>query len=595
MPECSKCGRKTKKLSSYGDLLLCKDCAVKYELDNTSNIEVERWLIRTTDGKIMGPYKGSHIKDLISSKKVVFLDEIAKPGKEWTLIKNVDYFRDVALGADYSLSESTANFDVEALEEAKEKDQRRKVKPPAFKKTRIIVPDEDQEYVYKPKLVSKRNILIPAVVAFSIVAAIGIGIWILEASYFSKRTGLSDETSDYFNKYYIKGKELEEGGLFKEALKYYHKALAAKPHHSSVRIRKAAIDLVVLSNNSSAEKDLQELYADANIGKIPDQEEQSDIKTFLGILEYKKGNISSSEGYFNQALAIRPTNASLYYNIGCLMMKRSDYKSAVEYFRNAQKLSTSFSDAALMEGIAMLKQGKHKDAAKIFSSALQQNQNVREFYTMGAYANYMASAPQASFELIKKAIYLDPYYYKRVFTPLHQIPKEDMIEEELDHLNELYKYFTSNTEKSYMAYMITILNLVKGNNSAVSKMLESDLFKGDDPVKLMIIGIMKYNQSKADDAQENISKSLSVDYSNQLAHLYAGIMAIEGNNLGQARNHLMKAQSSDEYTALYAITLMGDVMLKSGEKNTAMVLWKKVLSMDPRYIPAWERVLTLNQ
>lgn len=575
--------------------MLCKDCAVKYELDNTSNIEVERWLIRTTDGKIMGPYKGSHIKELINSKKVVFLDEIAKPGKEWTLIKNVDYFRDIALGADYSLSESTANFDIEALEQAKEKEQKRRAAPPAFKKTRIIVPDEDQEYVYKPKLVSKHNILIPAVVAFSIVAAIGIGIWILEASYFSKRTAVVDETSDYFNKYYIKGKELEEGGLFKEALKYYHKALAAKPHHSSVRIRKAAIDLVVLSNLSSSEKELQELYADANIGKIPDQEEQSDIKTFLGILEFNKGNFSSAEGYFNQALAVRPTNATLYYNIGCLMMKKADYKGAAEYFRNAQKLSTSFSDAALMEGIAMIKQGKHKDAAKIFASALQQNQNVREFYTMGAYANYISSSPQAAFELIKKAIYLDPYYFKRVFTPLHQIPKDDLMNEELDHLNEIYKYFTDNTEKRYTAYMITLLNLIKGNNSTVSKMLESDLFKDDDPIKLMILGIMKYNQTKTGDSQEYISRSLSVDYANQLAHLYAGMLAIDTNNLGQARNHLMKAQASDELTALYAVTLMGDVMLKSGEKNTAMVLWKKVLSMDSRYIPAWERVLTLNQ
>jgi lipopolysaccharide biosynthesis regulator YciM len=86
-----------------------------------------------------------------------------------------------------------------------------------------------------------------------------------------------------------------------------------------------------------------------------------------------------------------------------------------------------------------------------------------------------------------------------------------------------------------------------------------------------------------------------LDYSNQLTHLYAGILAIEEDNLGQARNHLMKAQATDEYTSLYAITLMGDVMFRSGEKNTAMVMWKKVISMNQRYIPAWERILNFNQ
>ena len=321
MPECSKCGKKVKKLSQSGDHLLCKDCI---------GAETEKWLIRTTDGKIMGPYKGSYIKQLVKSKKIVFLDEIARPGQDWTLIKNVDYFKEVALGINYNLSESTASFDMKAVEEAKE--QKRRTTPPAFKKRKLIITEDDEDYLYQtPRMVKKHNILISAVVAFGVVAIIALGYWVFESSKFASKTGVVDETGDYFNKYYMKGKELEEGGSFKDALKYYHKALAAKPFHSSVRIRKAAIDLVVLSNIPSAEKELQELYADANIGKIPDQEEQSDIKTFLGILEYKKKNYQSAEGYFNQALAVRPTNSSLYYNIGCVLMTRSEYKSCLLY------------------------------------------------------------------------------------------------------------------------------------------------------------------------------------------------------------------------------------------------------------------------
>ncbi|HOW16845.1 MAG TPA: hypothetical protein PK443_03950, partial [bacterium] len=141
-----------------------------------------KWLIRTTDCKILGPYNNEQVKELIGSKKVVFLDEIAQPGEDWTLIKNIDDFRELALGADYSLSESTANFDIEKLEASKAK--KRKVAPPKFKKPTIIMPDlEDGEYVYKaPLMVKKHNVLIPAVVVIGVLAVIGLGYWAFESS-----------------------------------------------------------------------------------------------------------------------------------------------------------------------------------------------------------------------------------------------------------------------------------------------------------------------------------------------------------------------------------------------------------------------------
>ena len=590
MPECSKCGKKVKKLSQYGEELLCKECGGKSSVDENGKVEKEKWLIRTTDSKILGPYKGSYIKELVRSKKIVFLDEIAKPGEDWTLIKNVDYFKDIALGADYSISESTANFDLHAAEEMQEKTK--KSVPPAFKKRKVIITEDD--YIYEqPRMLKKHNVLLPVIVTLGVVAVVALGFWAFESSRLGSKKESIDDSSDYFNKYYIKGKELEEGGLFKEALKYYHKALAAKPYHSSVRIRKAAIDLVVLSNVSSVEKELQELNSDANIGKIPDQEEQSDIKTFLGILEFKKGNYQSAEGYFNQALAIRPTNAYLYYNIGCVLMKRSDYKGASEYFKNAQKLSSNFSDAVFMEGYSLIKQSKNKEAVKVFNTGVQQNQNMREFYTFGAHASQMSASPQAAFKFLKEAVTLDPYYYKKVFCPLHQIAREDTVSEEIDGIDEIYKT-SSDSEKQYAGYVLSLLYLIKGNSGAAVKILETNVYKSEDPIKLMIKGIVEYNQSNQKEAQENISKALAIDYSNQVAHLYAGIMAIEDNNLGQARNHLMKAQAAGEYTSLYAITLMGDVLFKSGEKNTAILMWKKVLSMDSHYTPAWERILNFK-
>ena len=168
-----------------------------------------------------------------------------------------------------------------------------------------------------------------------------------------------------------------------------------------------------------------------------------------------------------------------------------------------------------------------------------------------------------------------------------------MVNEEINDMAELYKYFLG-IEKQYAGYALSILYLVKGTPDPASKLLDADIYKKDDSIKLMIEGIIEYNRSNRKEAKDYLSQSLAIDYSNQVAHLYTGIISLEDNDLGQARNHLMKAQAEDEYTSLYAITLLGDVLYKSGEKNTALLMWKKVLSMDSKYTPAWERVLNLQ-
>ena len=49
---------------------------------------------------------------------------------------------------------------------------------------------------------------------------------------------------------------------------------------------------MVLYITDDASKLLQELYAESNIGKITDQEEQCDIKTFLGLFGIRKEQLS---------------------------------------------------------------------------------------------------------------------------------------------------------------------------------------------------------------------------------------------------------------------------------------------------------------
>jgi tetratricopeptide (TPR) repeat protein len=218
---------------------------------------------------------------------------------------------------------------------------------------------------------SKKLVLVTAGVALVLVWSLSL--------YFIRGFGsgtkissssMTNSGSEVFNRYYIEGREFEDGGLFTDAIRDYTKALGIRPGHSGARIRKAGIELSVLGKREDAQEALEQLYSEVNIGKITDPEEQTDIKTFLGILEYKKGNMQSAVGYFNQALATRPTNPFIYYNMAMVFIKQDKYLAAIEYLKNAQKLLPAFSDAVVFEGLALMKLGRLSEAYKVFSEAV---------------------------------------------------------------------------------------------------------------------------------------------------------------------------------------------------------------------------------
>lgn len=590
--------------------MLCNECSSSYELDGRDNIS-GKWLIRTTDGKILGPYEHSILYKLIIDKKIVFLDEVSHNGDDWTLIKNIDIFKDIALSSSYDLNESTVDVDINKINSEKaqneSKDNKVGSRPPLFKHSKDKI-KESLNMDFNPVSIlvqasrkkvkdlfwsKEKKILIILVLLVPVLSLV------LYFSFAKKQDTNTDmfnsysSSTDTFNKYYIEGRELEEGGRFKDAQKYYDRVLSLNKNHVGAIIRKAAIESFVDGQTNSASKELEKLYSDINIGKITDQEEQTDIKTFLGILESKKGNNQSAIGYFNQALAIKPTNAYLYYNIGMTLFKQGSYLEASEYFKNAQKLSSMFTDAMIYEGLSLIKLNRHKEASKIFIDGIIQNPNIRQFYTFGAYSLSKTLGAEKSIDLLKKMASIDPYYNQKIFTPLCQIRHDNTMQDEINFLLDMLKDF-NDTQRTQASYFLALLYVMDANYDSPIKIL-SIINQEKSSVAQLILGIISYNQGKYDDADKRFSKALELDYSSNIAHIYAGQIALKKDDLGQAKNHFTKAQAINEQTSLYAITLLGDINISIGEFNQAMVLWKKVLSFDSHYSPAWERVLELNK
>lgn len=565
---CDLCNKNT-ELTSYDSLSLCTKCLKEYKAK-------EYWLIRTTNKKILGPYDTNKIQKLILDKKIVFLDEIAKPGRSWELIKNITSFKNIALDTGYDLDEATVDFDYSKISQtptpimSTNKYDKQVVNS---RKLRLMTPSRSYYFSYK-KIFPTLGILFIIILSFSI--------------YRTYRKDKLNIVNNYqaeeldFNKLYIKAREYEEGGLFEKARTLYEKALTYRPNHPSARIKKLAIDLRLSKNLDSIEKELQILYADSNLGKIPDMDDQTDIRIFLGILETKKRNYNSALAYFNQALAIKPTSAFIYYNIGRILFIEKKYSESIEYFRNAQKLSPSFIDAILYEAKALLEMKEYEMAHMLFASSTLQNIYLREFYIIGAYAAVKARNESTAISLLKRYVFSDYMYNEKLLTPLYQIERADLLDECLEYLEQVEKQIT---DKTWVLYAKASIYSLKGDYKEAKSIVQSN-----NSTDMSILSFINYQEKDYDNAFENAQKALEIDYSNVLAHIYAGKVMFIRKNWGQALNHFTKAQSMGGSIGTEAKYLEGEVYDQYGKKDEAIIIWKKLLSQNPKYKIVWEKL-----
>ena len=170
---------------------------------------------------------------------------------------------------------------------------------------------------------------------------------------------------------------------------------------------------------------------------------------------------------------------------------------------------------------------------------------------------------------------IDPFYFKREFTPLYQMPKEDFINDEIASTSELVKSLDDKQKEDALC-ALAILNLVKGDYDEALKTL-AGISQFETSEKLMTSGIIYFHQQKYEDAKKKLDRSLEFDYSNNLSHLYAGQVALKENDLGQARNHFTKAQSAMRHLTVCNNTAWGHIL-----KVRRAELRRRTLEKGPR-------------
>ena len=168
---------------------------------------------------------------------------------------------------------------------------------------------------------TKRGAKIGLIVFLSIILAGGL-LWV----------GLDGQRATLAEEYLAKGESLEESSQFKQAYFQYKKAQVATPRSFAPYYHQG----LLLKKINQDEKAIKALKSSIGLA----QEELAPIFA-LAKIYYEQKNYGEAEQYFQNCLAVEPTNSKLSFWLGKSQMNQDRLKEAEESFKLALELSPS--------------------------------------------------------------------------------------------------------------------------------------------------------------------------------------------------------------------------------------------------------------
>ena len=111
---------------------------------------------------------------------------------------------------------------------------------------------------------------------------------------------------------------------------------------------------------------------------------------------------------YKKAIALDPTEAVYYYNLGWVQANLGKYKDAETNYRKAIDMDPSDLENHLQLGIVLFKQGNLKDAEAVYRNAIRLQPGAAVAYYDLAYTLAQAGSFKEAEENYRKAIELDP-------------------------------------------------------------------------------------------------------------------------------------------------------------------------------------------
>lgn len=153
----------------------------------------------------------------------------------------------------------------------------------------------------------------------------------------------------------------------------------------------------------------------------------------------------------------------------------------------------------------------------------------------------------------------------------------------------LYLPDGSNRKKHHLAHynIGMIYKSLKDHNRAEEHFLKAVDLEPRFPSAYTQLGILKMEKGEDDKALEYFLKALAYDINSQQERNYAGLVLLKHNKLADAIKQFQESLKVNPGDQLYLLTHLGAAYKRKGDLNKALRYFKKVLSINHKYAPAY--------
>ncbi|MEJ2265100.1 MAG: tetratricopeptide repeat protein, partial [Anaerolineales bacterium] len=143
--------------------------------------------------------------------------------------------------------------------------------------------------------------------------------------------------------------------------------------------------------------------------RVGEDSDQANYQNRLGQLYWQKDDIQNAKGYFEEAIALEPTNAKYRFDLGNFYVSQEAWSRALILYDQALDIDPGYVAALVAKGKVLVAQEEpdHAAAEDTFSAAiLLQPNNSAAYFGRAIVRAYLGRAPEASADL-RRAIALN--------------------------------------------------------------------------------------------------------------------------------------------------------------------------------------------
>src|SRR5258706_5268205 len=137
---------------------------------------------------------------------------------------------------------------------------------------------------------------------------------------------------------------------------------------------------------------------------------RAEIYNNIGDIHYTRGHIAEAVAAFQKAVQTNPQLVEGYVNLGMVYATQGQLDAAIAVFKNALSLNPGFARVHFEMGLALYRKGSLEEAVASLSQALSINPHYADAHYQLGVVSYKQSRFDLAIQYLRRAIELDPSY-----------------------------------------------------------------------------------------------------------------------------------------------------------------------------------------